>query len=91
MTGGSFRVGPPQSVVEGNNGFAVALVITIPLLYFPTLQVKVDAAGAAAHRQDLVRRRHLRHHVPVRGGGHRQPLPKCAAVDRGDVRGVLVA
>lgn len=41
MTGGSFRVwGPPQSVVEGNNELAVALVITIPLLYFLSLQVE---------------------------------------------------
>lgn len=39
MTGGSFRVwGPPQSVVEGNNELAVALVITIPLLFFLTQQ-----------------------------------------------------
>lgn len=40
MTGGSFRVwGPPASVVEGNNELAVALVITIPLLYFLAQQV----------------------------------------------------
>lgn len=35
MTGGSFRVwGPPSSLVEGNNELAVALIITIPLMYF---------------------------------------------------------
>lgn len=35
VTGGSFRVwGPPASVVEGNNELAVALIMTIPLLYF---------------------------------------------------------
>ena len=35
ITGGSFRVwGPPASVVEGNNELAVALVMTIPLLYY---------------------------------------------------------
>ncbi len=35
MTGGVNRVwGPPSSVIEGNNELAVALVITIPLLYY---------------------------------------------------------
>lgn len=35
VTGGSFQVwGPPSSVVEGNNELAVALVTTIPLMYF---------------------------------------------------------
>jgi putative inorganic carbon (HCO3(-)) transporter len=34
-TGGNFRVwGPPNSLVEGNNELAVALVMTIPLVYF---------------------------------------------------------
>ena len=35
ITGGSFRVwGPPASAVEGNNELAVALIMTIPLLYY---------------------------------------------------------
>lgn len=35
MTGGNFRVwGPPSSLVEGNNELAVALIMTIPLMYF---------------------------------------------------------
>lgn len=34
-TGGNYRVwGPPASVVEGNNELAVALIMTIPLIYF---------------------------------------------------------
>lgn len=34
-TGGSYHVwGPPSSLVNGNNELALALVITIPLLYF---------------------------------------------------------
>lgn len=40
MTGGVNRVwGPPSSVIEGNNELAVALVITIPLLYYLAHQV----------------------------------------------------
>ncbi|MCB1998690.1 MAG: putative O-glycosylation ligase, exosortase A system-associated [Rhodoferax sp.] len=36
-TGGSYRVwGPPGSLVEGNNELAVALIMTIPLMYFLT-------------------------------------------------------
>jgi len=39
-TGGAFRVwGPPQTVIEDNNELAVALIVTIPLLYYLTLQV----------------------------------------------------
>ncbi len=35
MTGGSYLVwGPPGSVVEGNNELAVALIVTVPLLYY---------------------------------------------------------
>ena len=42
-TGGSYRVwGPPSSLVEGNNELAVALIMTIPLLYF--LATNVQAA-----------------------------------------------
>jgi probable O-glycosylation ligase (exosortase A-associated) len=38
-TGGAFRVwGPPSSVIEDNNELAVALIITIPLLYYLILQ-----------------------------------------------------
>ena len=39
MTGGSFLVwGPPSSVIEGNNELAVALIITVPFLYFLAMQ-----------------------------------------------------
>jgi len=41
-TGGSYRVwGPPDSLVEGNNELAVALIMTIPLLYFLATNVQV--------------------------------------------------
>lgn len=41
MTGGSFRVwGPPGSVIADNNELAVALIVTIPLLYYLTLRVE---------------------------------------------------
>lgn len=34
-SGGSFRVwGPPESVVEGNNELAVALIMIVPLMFF---------------------------------------------------------
>lgn len=40
MTGGSHRVwGPTASVIEGNNELAVALIVTVPLLYFLSMQV----------------------------------------------------
>lgn len=40
MTGGSYRVwGPPGSFIEDNNEFALALVMTIPLLRFLQMQV----------------------------------------------------
>jgi len=40
-TGGSYRVwGPPGSFIEDNNEFALATVMTIPLLRFIQLQVK---------------------------------------------------
>lgn len=40
LSGGSHRVwGPPGSFIEDNNGFAVALVMTIPLLRFLQLQL----------------------------------------------------
>jgi putative inorganic carbon (hco3(-)) transporter len=38
-SGGDFRVwGPPASVIEGNNELAVALIITVPLIYFLATQ-----------------------------------------------------
>jgi putative inorganic carbon (hco3(-)) transporter len=40
MTGGSYRVwGPPGSFIQDNNEFALALVMTIPLLRFLQLQL----------------------------------------------------
>ncbi len=40
LHGGSYRVwGPPGSWIEGNNDFAVATIMTIPLLRFMQLQV----------------------------------------------------
>lgn len=40
-SGGSYRVwGPPGSFIEDNNEFALALVITIPLLRFLQMQVR---------------------------------------------------
>lgn len=42
-TGGSHRVwGPPDSLVEGNNELAVALIMTVPLIYF--LATNIQAA-----------------------------------------------
>ncbi|QPF73698.1 putative O-glycosylation ligase, exosortase A system-associated [Roseateles sp. DAIF2] len=41
LTGGSYRVwGPPGSYIEGNNEFALALAITIPLLRFLQMQLQ---------------------------------------------------
>ena len=41
MTAGNYRVwGPPGSFIEDNNEFALALVMTIPLLRFLQLQLK---------------------------------------------------
>ena len=43
-TGGAFRVwGPPSSLVNGNNELALALVITIPLLYFLARNLHLSA------------------------------------------------
>lgn len=40
LSGGNYRVwGPPGSFIEDNNHFAVALIMTIPLLYFIQLQL----------------------------------------------------
>ncbi|MBV8380704.1 MAG: putative O-glycosylation ligase, exosortase A system-associated [Paucibacter sp.] len=41
MTGGSYRVwGPPDSFISDNNEFALATVMTIPLVRFVQMQVK---------------------------------------------------
>lgn len=41
LTGGSYRVwGPPGSFIAGNNEFAVALIMLIPLLQFLKLQLE---------------------------------------------------
>lgn len=41
MTGGAYRVwGPPESFIEDNNEFALALVMTIPLLRFLQTQIR---------------------------------------------------
>ncbi|MDR2787562.1 MAG: putative O-glycosylation ligase, exosortase A system-associated [Candidatus Accumulibacter sp.] len=41
LNGGNYRVwGPPGSFIEDNNEFALALVMTIPLLHFLQLQVQ---------------------------------------------------
>lgn len=41
-SGGNFRVwGPPSSVIEGNNELAVALIITVPLIYFLATQASI--------------------------------------------------
>lgn len=38
-TGGSYRVwGPPDSLIYGNNELAVALIMSVPLLYFLSLE-----------------------------------------------------
>lgn len=40
-TGGSYRVwGPPDSLIFGNNELAIALVMTVPLLYYLSLQTE---------------------------------------------------
>jgi putative inorganic carbon (hco3(-)) transporter len=52
MTGGSYRVwGPPGSFIEDNNEFALALVMTIPLLRFLQLQL---AKGWGRHAMTVV-------------------------------------
>jgi putative inorganic carbon (HCO3(-)) transporter len=41
LTGGSYRVwGPPSSVIEDNNAFAVAAVMVVPMLAFLVTQVE---------------------------------------------------
>ncbi len=42
LSGGSARVwGPASSVIEGNNELAVALVMTVPLLYYLSTQISL--------------------------------------------------
>lgn len=46
MTGGDHRVwGPPGSFIGGNNEFALALIMIVPLLYFLKLQTKSKWLG----------------------------------------------
>lgn len=41
VSGGSYRVwGPPDSVIEDNNSFALAAIMTVPLLYFLAGEVR---------------------------------------------------
>lgn len=41
ITGGSYRVwGPPDSLVFGNNELAVALIMTVPLIYYLSLEIQ---------------------------------------------------
>ena len=48
LSGGGNRVwGPPGSFIEDNNAFALALVMTIPLLRFLHLQVRQRFVGSA--------------------------------------------
>jgi putative inorganic carbon (hco3(-)) transporter len=52
MTGGSYRVwGPPGSFIEDNNEFALALVMTIPLLRFLQMQL---AKGWGRHGMTVI-------------------------------------
>jgi putative inorganic carbon (hco3(-)) transporter len=52
LTGGSYRVwGPPYSFIQDNNEFALALVMTIPLLRFLQLQL---APGWGRHAMTVV-------------------------------------
>ena len=50
-TGGAFRVwGPPNSLVQGNNELAVALVMCIPIFYFLIQQISVARKFPFFHR-----------------------------------------
>jgi putative inorganic carbon (HCO3(-)) transporter len=52
MTGGSYRVwGPPGSFIQDNNEFALALVMTIPLLRFLQMQL---AKGWGRHAMTVI-------------------------------------
>lgn len=48
ITGGNYRVwGPPGTFIEDNNEFALALIMTVPLLQFVRLQCKARWASIA--------------------------------------------
>ena len=52
LTGGSYRVwGPPDSFIEGNNEFALALISIIPLIHFLQLQL---ARGWQRHAMSAI-------------------------------------
>ncbi|MBK6337352.1 MAG: putative O-glycosylation ligase, exosortase A system-associated [Betaproteobacteria bacterium] len=58
LSGGGDRVwGPPDSVIEGNNELAVALVMIVPLLFYLSrhLDIGLPAYFAAKSRRQLVR------------------------------------
>lgn len=82
-TGGNFRVwGPPNSLVEGNNELAVALIMTIPLMYFLATN-----PGPARDFKPLAR-------VPawaIRHGGFLGMLLCAASALGSQSRGALVA
>ncbi len=49
LSGGNHRVwGPPESVIEGNNELAVALVIIVPLMFFLANHVSIGLSGFLA-------------------------------------------
>lgn len=83
MTGGVNRVwGPPSSVIEGNNELAVALVITIPLLYY------------LAHQAPLIRQLRLMGWVSEKWmrRGFYAAIPLCMIAAMGSYsRGALLA
>lgn len=82
-TGGNFRVwGPPNSLVEGNNELAVALILTIPLIYFLATNAAVSRDFRPASRlSDRV----------IRLGGYLS-MAMCAAAALGSQsRGALLA
>lgn len=82
-TGGSFRVwGPPASLVQGNNELAVALIITIPLIYFLATNASVarDFFPVSRIPERLIRR-----------GGHLGMLLCAAAALGSQSRGALLA
>lgn len=82
-TGGSFRVwGPPASLVEGNNELAVALIMTIPLIYFLATQPAVARDFRVIAR---VPERLIRH------GGYLAMLLCAASAIGSQSRGALVA
>lgn len=58
LSGGSHRVwGPPDSVIEGNNELAVALIMIVPLLFYLSRHVSIGLPGflAAESRQKKIK------------------------------------